>query len=115
MATLPAVDLKPTESATEQETAKFPLLLRPSMVKKLREKFKDFVMTWLFISEIVYCFTTTLEHFTFSLENICTFGFCYTRKIVVAISSLSFNYQKEEGMKCLQGILRCAVYRVGDK
>ena len=42
--TLP-VDLKPTESATQQETAKFPLLLRPSRVKKLREKFKDFVMT----------------------------------------------------------------------
>ena len=39
------VDLEPTESATEQETAKFPLLLRPSRVKKLPEKFKDFVMT----------------------------------------------------------------------
>ena len=38
--TLP-VDLEPTESATEQETAKFPLLLRSSRVKKL----KDFVMT----------------------------------------------------------------------
>ena len=42
--TLP-VDLEPTESATEQETPKFPLLLRPSRVKKLPEKFKDFVMT----------------------------------------------------------------------
>ena len=42
--TLP-VDLEPTESATEQETAKFPVLLRPSWVKKLPEKFKDFVMT----------------------------------------------------------------------
>ena len=42
--TLP-VDLEPTESATEQEMAKFPLLLRPSRVKKLPEKFKDFVMT----------------------------------------------------------------------
>ena len=42
--TLP-VDLEPTESATEQETAKFPVLLRPSRVKKFPEKFKDFVMT----------------------------------------------------------------------
>ena len=42
--TLP-VDLEPTESATEQEKVKFPLLLRPSRVKKLPEKFKDFVMT----------------------------------------------------------------------
>ena len=42
--TLP-FDLEPTESATEQETAKFPLLLRPSWVKNLPEKFKDFVMT----------------------------------------------------------------------
>ena len=42
--TLP-VDFEPTESATEQETAKFPVLLRPSRVKKLPEKFKDFVMT----------------------------------------------------------------------
>ena len=42
--TLP-VDLEPTESVTEQETAKFPVLLRPSRVKKLPEKFKDFVMT----------------------------------------------------------------------
>ena len=42
--TLP-VDLEPTESATEQQTAKFPLLIRPCRVKKLPEKFKDFVMT----------------------------------------------------------------------
>ena len=54
--TLP-VDFEPTESASEQETAKFPVLLTPSRVKKLPEKFKDFVMTWLFISEIVYCYT----------------------------------------------------------
>ena len=74
--TLP-VDLEPTESATEQEMANFPLLLRPPRVKKLPEKFKDFVMTLLFISEIVYCFITRLNHFTFSLENICTFGFPY--------------------------------------
>ena len=74
--TLP-VDLEPTESATEQEMANFPLLLRPPRVKKLSEKFKDFVMTLLFISEIVYCFITRLNHFTFSLENICTFGFPY--------------------------------------
>ena len=39
--TLP-VDLEPTESATEQETAKFPSLLRPSRVKKLPEKFLRF-------------------------------------------------------------------------
>ena len=39
------VDLEPTESATEQETVKFPLLLRPSRVKKLPVKFKDSVMT----------------------------------------------------------------------
>ena len=39
------VDLELTESTTEQETAKIPLLLRPSRVKKLPEKFKDFVMT----------------------------------------------------------------------
>ena len=42
--TLP-VDLEPTESATEQQTAKFPLLIRPCRVTKLPEKFKDFVMT----------------------------------------------------------------------
>ena len=82
--TLP-VDLKPTESATEPETAKFPLLLRPSRVKKLREKFKDFVMNWLFISEIVYCFPRSLKHFTVSLENICTFGFPYWRLVFLRI------------------------------
>ena len=43
--TTPPVDLEPTESPTEQETAKFPVLLRPSWVKKLPGKFKDFVMT----------------------------------------------------------------------
>ena len=42
--TLP-VNVEPTESVTEQETAKFPVLLRPSRVKKLPEKFKDFIMT----------------------------------------------------------------------
>ena len=38
--TLP-VDFDPTESASEQETAKFPVLLRPSRVKKLPETIKD--------------------------------------------------------------------------
>ena len=38
------VDIVPTESAKEQETSKCPVLFRPTWVKKLPEKFTDFVM-----------------------------------------------------------------------
>ena len=39
------VDIAPTESEAQQGTTESPVLLRPTRVRKLPEKFKDFVMT----------------------------------------------------------------------
>ena len=39
------VDIAPTEPEAQQGTTESPVLLRPTRVRKLPEKFKDFVMT----------------------------------------------------------------------